>query len=457
MASTSHSKPPGVAGTTAPGSNGIGASEKGFQVLGINGRRLAAVLLGWFFVVFDGYDLIVYGTVQSSLMEEWNLTAATAGTIGSTAFVGMVIGAVYIGRLSDRIGRKAAVIGSVVILSVFTLLCAFAPNPWVFGALRLLAGIGLGGLVPSVNAMVSDLVPRHTMSKWSTVMMSGVPIGGSIAAVVAQFVVPSHDEWGWRFMFLIALIPILVGLPLALKIIPNDKEIEADYAAREGRADAAHAAEIGDTSGAEVGFRDLLGDRYRMISIWFALATFVTLLAWYGLGTWLPKLMQTAGYDFGAALNFTLALNLGAVIGSIVTAWAGDKFGPLRSGVVAAGVAGVALLMLLAEPPVAAVYVILILAGVGTHGTQILIISAIAQFYPHKLRGTALGWALGVGRIGAVLAPQLAGLLLGWGLGVGSNYLLFGCSALLSAVSLVVLLTISGRSNKRYAVTEAVA
>ena len=405
---------------------GTGDNKGGFTILGISGRRLAAVLIGWFFVVFDGYDLIVYGTVQTELMEEWNLNSAQAGTIGSTAFLGMVIGAVWVGRLSDRVGRKFAVIGSVIVLSIFTLLCAFAISPWMFGAFRLLAGIGLGGLVPSVNAMTSDLVPRKTMSAWATVMMSGVPLGGSIAAVLAQFIVPSHEDWGWRFMFLLALVPLVVGLPIAMKVIPSDDAIRADHARREGTDE-------------EAGFKDLLTGKYMAISIWFAIATFVTLLAWYGLGTWLPRLMQTAGYDFGAALNFTLALNLGAILGSVVTAWAGDRFGPLKSGAVAAGVAGCALLLLLTEPPILAVYVILVLAGVGTHGTQILIIAAVANFYPHNLRGTALGWALGVGRIGAVVAPQLAGLLLNWNLGVGSNYLLFACSALLSSLSLVVL------------------
>lgn len=329
-------------GTQTPG---MGDNTSGFSILGISGRRLAAVLIGWFFVVFDGYDLIVYGTVQTELMEEWNLNSAQAGTIGSTAFLGMVIGAVWVGRLSDRVGRKFAVIGSVVVLSVFTLLCAFAISPWMFGAFRLLAGIGLGGLVPSVNAMTSDLVPRKTMSAWATVMMSGVPLGGSIAAVLAQFIVPSHEDWGWRFMFLLAIVPLVIGLPIAMKVIPSDQAIREDHAAREGEDQPA-------------GFKDLLTGKYMAISIWFSIATFVTLLAWYGLGTWLPRLMQTAGYDFGAAFNFTLALNLGAILGSVVTAWAGDRFGPLKSGAVAAGVAGVALLLLLSEPSVLAVYVI---------------------------------------------------------------------------------------------------
>ncbi|MHA2787620.1 MFS transporter [Corynebacterium sp. S7] len=420
------------------------------RILGIGGRRLAAVLLGWFFVVFDGYDLIVYGTVQGKIMEEWNLSAGIAGTIGSTAFLGMVVGAVSIGRISDRVGRKAAIISSVLVLSVFTLLCAFAPNPWVFGFMRFFAGIGLGGLVPAVNAMVSDLVPRKSMSKWSTVMMSGVPIGGSIAAVLAQFVVPSHDEWGWRMMFLFALIPIVFGLPLAMKVIPSDSELAADRADRFEIVDEA-------TMPSKKGFKDLLGSRYRTVSIWFAVATFFTLLAWYGLATWLPKLMQEDGYDLGAALNLTLALNLGAVIGSIITAWAGDRFGPFRSGAVAAGVAGLALLVLVGNPEVTVVYVVLILAGIGTHGTQNLIIAAIATYYPHDLRGTALGWALGVGRFGAVLAPQLAGLLLGWGFGVDSNYILFACSALLSATSLVILQGLSSRNTAPGVTTKSAA
>ncbi|SER99549.1 MFS transporter [Corynebacterium cystitidis] len=412
------------------------SSSSGFTVLGISGRRLAAVLIGWFFVIFDGYDLIVYGTVQGALMNEWGISAAQAGTVGSAAFVGMVIGAVFIGRISDQVGRKFAVIGSVIVLSVFTVLCAFALGPIIFAVFRLLAGIGLGGLVPSVNAMTSDLVPPNRMSAWSTVMMSGVPLGGSFAAVLAQFIVPFDPHWGWRTMFLIAFVPLIIGLPIAMKVIPSDQAIAADY-------EADHQGE--GVNAEKPGFGAILGASYRTVTIWFAIATFMTLLAWFGLGTWLPKLMTEDGYDFGAALNFTLALNLGAIIGSVVTAWAGDKFGPVLSGSVAAGVAGIALLLLLPSPPIWAVYLILVLAGVGTHGTQILIIAAVTQFYPHDLRGTALGWALGVGRLGAVVAPQMAGLLLTWGLGVNSNYLMFAIAALLSSLSLFILADIRRR------------
>ena len=388
----------------------------GERTIVLNRSTALAVIVCWLFVVFDGYDLIVYGNVISSLQDEWGISSATAGTLGSLAFLGMMIGAVLAGRLSDAIGRKQAVIGCVVVLSVFTTLCAFATGPFMFGAMRLIAGLGLGGLVPTSNALAAELVPRRWRAAVATMMMSGVPIGGSIAALLGIPVIPN---WGWRPMFLFALVPLFVLVPLALKYLPNT-----------------HSKTDAPAGG---GFRELLGSRFRTISIMFALVTVVTLLAWYGLGTWLPKLMQNTGTDLGSALTFALALNLGAVAGSFITAWGGVRFGTVPTSIVAAFVAGVALLALLLSPPTAVVYAIFVLAGVGTHGTQCLIIAAVASYYPDHLRGTALGWALGVGRIGAVAAPQIGGWLLAAGLGANSNFILFAVSALIASLLLTVV------------------
>jgi AAHS family benzoate transporter-like MFS transporter len=381
---------------------------------------LAAVLTAWLFVVFDGYDLIVYGTVQARLREEWSLDSTQAGTVGSVAFLGMMLGALAAGRLSDALGRKRTIIGSAVVLSVFTTLCALAPGAVPFAVFRFLAGLGLGGLVPSANALAADLVPQRWRAGVATLMMSGVPIGGSIAALIGIPVIPA---WGWRPMFAFALVALVVLVPVAWRVLPADGP-------RTGAARplATHR-----------GFGTLLRPPFRLVTVLFTLTTVVTLMAWYGLGTWLPNLMEIAGYDLGSALTFALALNLGAVAGSVITAWAGDRFGTVPTSIVAAALAGLALLSLLAQPPVAVVYVILVLAGVGTHGTQALIIAAVATYYPQHVRGTALGFALGVGRIGAVAAPQVGGLLLAAGLGVGSNFLLFGGCAVVAAVLLTAI------------------
>jgi MFS transporter, AAHS family, 2,5-dihydroxybenzoate transporter len=247
-------------------------------------------------------------------------------------------------------------------------------------------------------------------------MMSGVPLGGSVAALIGIPVIPA---WGWQPMFAFALVPLAVLVPLAIRVLPHHTTV----AQRPGSG----------------GFGALLGSKYRQVSVMFALATVATLLAWYGLGTWLPKLMTSHGASLGSALTFALALNLGAIAGSVVTAWGGFRFGTVRTGIVAAAVAGVALLALLTGPPSAVVYAIFVLAGVGTHGTQCLIIAAVATHYPDQLRGTALGWTLGVGRIGAVAAPQLGGWLLATGGGAEANFVLFGGAAIVASLLLILI------------------
>ncbi len=144
--------------TTTPTSPGVQSTA----------RRSAALVIAlcWLIVVFDGYDLIVYGTTIPSLLAEpgWHLTPGTAGTIGSLAFVGMLVGALTAGSLADRLGRRRTIIGCVAWFSVFTGLCGLAASPEMFGGLRFLAGLGLGGLVPSANALTSEFVSTRRRS-----------------------------------------------------------------------------------------------------------------------------------------------------------------------------------------------------------------------------------------------------------------------------------------------------
>ncbi|NHN54227.1 aromatic acid/H+ symport family MFS transporter [Calidifontibacter sp. DB0510] len=398
------------------------------------------VLLCWLVVVFDGYDLIVYGTTIPPLLKEpgWGLTPSSAGTIGSLAFAGMLVGALGAGYLADRIGRRRTIIWATLWFSVFSTLCAVAPSAEVFGLLRFVAGIGLGGLVPSANALTAEFVGDRHRSVVATVMMSGVPIGGSIAALLGLVILPGP---GWRAMYAVGAVAVVVLLPVCVWLLPESPtwlrsqgriEEAARGAARYGLPDRAAPAQ------ARPSFATVIQPPWRKVTVLFSLATVVTLFAWYGLATWLPKLMASDHrFDLGKPLTFLLALNIGAVIGSTLTAWAGVRFGPLRSAAGAAFAAGVALSLLLTYPSQSsAVYAALIVAGIGTHGTQCLILAAIAGHYPPELRGTALGFALGFGRIGAVLAPQVGGWLIDAKLGVGSNFLTFSLAAVAAAVLL---------------------
>jgi MFS transporter, AAHS family, benzoate transport protein len=422
---------------------------------------LAVIALCWLIVVFDGYDLIVYGTTIPSLLEEpgWSLTPEGAGRIGSLAFAGMLIGALSGGAIADRFGRRRTIVASVLWFSLFTGLCGWASGPEVFGLLRFVGGLGLGALVPSANALTAEFVGDRWRSVVATAMMSGVPIGGSIAAVVALRAIPGL---GWESLYFFGF----TGFALAVLVIAMLPESPAWLRAR-GRHD--EAARVETTYGLEVPIdtaptgdlihvtrtsaSDVLRAPYLAATLLFFVATTATMFAWYGLGTWLPKLTQSdPRFDLGGnPLTYLLALNLGAVAVSAVTAWGATRFGALHVAVVAAAVGAASLAVLTTFPSsLAVVYVLLILAGAGSHGTLCLIISAIATHYPPTLRGTALGSSLGGGRVGAVIAPAVAGWLLALNpTSATSSIVLFAVASGLGAVLLVAVQVITRPRGSR--------
>lgn len=392
------------------------------------------IIICWLLVIADGYDLIVFGAVKASLIAEWNLTQGTAGLLGSSAFLGMLIGSLIAGRISDRLGRKRATIWCAILFTIPTVLCAAAPNPETFALLRLTAGIGMGGLIPAASALAADVSPRTWRSAISTLMFSGVPLGGITASLLGIPVIP-HTLLGidgWRWMFIFPLIVLLLLVPAAYRLIPAEQ-------------DAAPASAKRTQGTVPGGFRQIFSPRYLTITITAALAALAILFTWFGLGADLPYLMKLRGAELGSALTFSLVLNIGAVTGSILTAWAGDRYGPAPTAAVASALASTGLFIIMATPAsnTALIYAMLVLAGIGTHGTLALIISAVTLTYEDAVRGTALGLVLGVGRVGAIAAPQVAGLILGAGStpqdGVVPVFTAFATAAALAALLLAVL------------------
>src|SRR5918992_5009697 len=178
------------------------------------------VVLCWVAVALDGFDLVVLGAVTPALLEygPWGLTPPQVGAITSYGLVGMMIGALGIGTLTDVIGRRKAILISVVVFSVFTGLCALAPSPAIFGALRFLAGLGLGGLIPTAAALVSEYAHLRRGSSSITFMMTGYHVGGVLTALLAIPILPSL---GWRAMFVVGALPALVLVPLMLAKLPE--------------------------------------------------------------------------------------------------------------------------------------------------------------------------------------------------------------------------------------------
>jgi len=418
---------------------------------------LCALLL-----IFDGYDLFIFGVVLPSIMQEWNLTPLEAGALGSYALFGMMFGALGFGTLADRIGRKKDIAICFVLFSTATILNGFATSPTEFGIFRFIAGLGCGGLMPNAVALMNEYAPKRLRSTLVAVMFSGYSLGGMLAAGVGIYMLP---RFGWESMFFAAAVPLLL-LPLILWKLPES----VGFLVRQGRheqaravlakvepglaLDAADQLQMSDGKGQGVGVFELFRDGRALRTLCLWLAFFCCLLMVYALSSWLPKLMASAGYSLGSSLSFLLALNFGGMAGAILGGWLGDRFN-LGKVMVAFFVAAAASISLLGfNSPTPVLYGLIFIAGATTIGTQILLYAGAAQFYGLSIRSTGLGWASGIGRNGAIVGPLLGGALMAINLPLQLNFIAFAVPGAIAALAMA-LFTLSGQ--RRQAATAALA
>lgn len=394
-------------------------------------------------VTFDGYDLVVYGTTVPALMSEWGIGPAEAGRIGSYALIGMLIGALVAGTVSDLVGRRRTLLACVTWFSALTALTAAATSPEIFGLLRLLAGIGLGGLMPIAAALVVEYAAPARANLTYVVMQSGYPVGAFLASILA---IPLLPTAGWRVMYLIGAAPLVLVLPFALRFLPESLEFlvlagrteqAKDLAKRLGRP-IPEVARPERRSWTTV-LRALV-ERGRLagtLLLW--LSAFCSLLIVYGMNTWLPQIMREAKFPLGSALSFLAVFSSGAIVGTLFGGRLADRYGAKRVIVTSFLIAAASMALMTITRDAVALYALVALAGYGTIGTQTLLNVHITRHYPASLRPAGVGWALGIGRLGAVLGPTLGGLVLASGVAYQWNFWMFAAVALvgLAAVSLV--------------------
>lgn len=402
---------------------------------------LCALLL-----IFDGYDLFIYGVVLPVIMQEWGLTPLQAGALGSYALFGMMFGALGFGTLADKIGRKKGIAVCFALFSSATIINGFASNPTEFGICRFLAGLGCGGLMPNAVALMNEYAPKRLRSTLVAVMFSGYSVGGMLSAGVGIYMLP---RFGWESMFFAAAIPLLL-LPLILWLLPES----IGFLVRQGRSRQARALlnrvdpsralqaddvlAMSETKGGSVSALELFRDGRLVRTLCLWLAFFCCLLMVYALSSWLPKLMANAGYSLGSSLSFLLALNFGGMAGAILGGWLGDRFNLVKVMVVFFVAAALSISLLGYNSPTPLLYLLIGVAGATTIGTQILLYACAAQFYGLSIRSTGLGWASGIGRNGAIVGPLLGGALMGINLPLQLNFMAFAVPGAIAAIAMTL-------------------
>ncbi|QQX89239.1 MFS transporter (plasmid) [Cupriavidus necator] len=412
--------------------------------------RFHAVILFWcvLILVLDGYDLAVVGAALPSIMKQMGVDAAKAGFMASSALFGMMFGAIYLGTLADKIGRPVSICVCVALFSVFTAAAGLAHDPVTFSITRFLAGLGIGGVLPIVTAQMGEFAPRSIRARLVTIVFAGYSIGGILVALTGKQLI---EAYGWQSVFFVAGTPILL-IPFILWTMPDSLA----FLVQKKRADKLVKVLKKIAPEVQVSVRDnFVMPRDAMITsapvarlfqegrgastfmIWIAF--FMGLFMVYSLSSWLTKLMAMAGYSLGSALTFVLVFNIGAVVGAIGGGWLGDKFNIKYVLVAFYAVGAVSLALMGYTKSTELLFIVVFVVGASTLGTQLLAYAYASEFYPAAIRSTGVGFASGIGRLGAIAAPVLIGTLVAMQLPLEQNFLAIAFAGVLGTIAVMMV------------------
>ena len=405
----------------------------------------------WLAILAEGYDVGVLGAILPALAEykEWNLSPLALGGLGSYALIGMLIGALFIGTLSDLVGRKKMLLASMAIFTLTQAGAAWAPTPELFGLFRLIGGLGMGGVIPVAAALTIEYSAPNKRSYNYGLMYSGYSLGIVAAALAALFVLPMG---GWRAVIAIGAAPVVL-IPIIWKFLPESLEfLESKGRKTEAKALATKlnisnytpVVAVAPKAGVQADpwwktITTMFSRKYLRSTVFFWISLFCGLVLVYGLNTWLPSIMKKAGYDLGSSLTFLLVFSLASAIGGLLLGRAADKYGKKLILVVFYILGGLGIMLLVFPNTMVVNLLFVAFAGVGSISTSLVLTGYIADYYPAKVRGTATGWALSFARLGAISGPLIGGWIAGSKLPFEANFAIFAGIAVLAAGAVAMI------------------
>ncbi|MDD2946674.1 MULTISPECIES: 3-(3-hydroxy-phenyl)propionate transporter MhpT [unclassified Acinetobacter] len=390
-----------------------------------NKHAVITVAICFLIAVIEGLDIQAAGIAAAGIREHFGLDSSQLGVFFSAGILGLLPGALVGGRFADRIGRKKVLIWSTAVFAAFTLCTVWVNSFNTLLAVRFLAGAGLGGAMPILITLASEAVSPKNRGRAVGLMYCGMPVGAAILSLIAA------TEFGanWKNVFYLGgLLPIFV-IPLMMLFLPESKE----YLKAQNKT----AAEL--AAAPQGSFKDLFNSNnlLRTLCIW--VSYFFTLMVVYIMLSWLPSLFMELGFTrkdgSTAQFYFMVTATIGTVIlGMLTDRWKKAYVIVLMYGGILAG-----LLALNGASSLSQMYMAAALAGAFVIGCQGVLYAFGSIVYPTEVRGTGVGVASAVGRIGAMLGPVIAGQLLTAGFGAAGVITAAIPCIIISAVCMLIL------------------
>ncbi len=368
---------------------------------------IIVVALVAFASLLVGMDAQALGLAIPPLMLERGLPRADFSPIAAGSLIGMAIGATFGGIVGDRIGRRMALIGSIAIFGLATGLATLAPGLSSFGALRAVAGLGLGATLPNAGAMIAEFTPVRHRSIGMAIAMLSNPTGSMSAGLLASVLLESS---GWRSLFLIGSVAPLALAVVFLWCLPESPS----FLAKRNVARDVPRASLGA----------LLVPELRRDTLIAWLACFLSLIALYSVLSWMPAMLAAEKMPLAFTGTAIAIFSLGGIAGSLLCGFLVKGLGSRAAQIIigATGIVAAVLLIVLFRAGLATqttIGALMAFVGIGAAGSQTTMYALGAHLYPTELRSTGLGAILGIGRLGAVASAWVGAAAVDAGGAVG--------------------------------------
>lgn len=378
-------------------------------------------------VMLDGFDVLVMAFTASSVSAEWHLTGAQLGMLFSAGLLGMAAGSLFLAPLADRFGRQAIILVCLTVIALGMGLSALAQDGYQMAATRAFTGVGIGGMLASVGVITAEYASNKWRSTAVALQATGYPIGATIGGSIAAVLLEMH---GWRSVFVFGALATAAMIPLVLWRLPESVDFLMSRGSERALAKlnvlmrrmqrpevaewpAQSEAQRSSTNSVAGLFAGELGRS--TLLLWAAF--FLLMFGFYFALSWTPKLLVSAGLSARQGITGGVLLNIGGIVGGSVFGWLASKFDLGR--LTASGLAITALAMIgfgVVTGHLSASFAVAFVIGAFIFAGMAGLYAFAPAIYPAAVRTTGMGWAIGVGRIGAILAPLTAGMLLdgGW-------------------------------------------
>lgn len=393
--------------------------------------------------MLDGFDILAMAYTAPAIAGAWQLDPERLGLLFSLGLGGMMAGSILLAPLADRFGRRPLILACLIAATASMFAASFAASLPSLSAARVLTGLAIGAMLPCINTMVAEFAPADKRALAVSVMQAGFAVGASLGGFLAVWLLAT---FGWPAVFATGAILSLILIPLVWSGMP---ESLAYLATRPDRADE-RSLLLGKLTGvvdtalpATQGDSDELGAWSVLAQVKVPLALvsltfFSSVMSFYFLTSWVPKLLNDGGLSEGQAVAGGALLTAGGIIAAFALGWLSLKRSIVPIVAAAAAVAALLTAGFGQLPPVAALLLpVAFLLGLATNATQIGIYAVVPSLFPARIRASATGLAIGLGRTGSILGPWIAGVLLAAGWSVGS---LFALLAVPYAIATVLLL-----------------